>query len=154
MSNGASFTILTDEPHAYSVNPAHSQKIGNDRPRATLLQVCAANGTTILTFGTRQLTVHLGPGRWHMWMFIHENVPTGMLGIDFLQHYELLVDSRRLQLIDISSNNKSSDLKANTDAYQITGLLIDTTNLNACKIFWVYLAFPTDWVICSLTKFS
>jgi hypothetical protein len=121
--NRTNARFLVDTGAQVSVVP-----VGNDRPRATLLRLCAANGTTIPTFGTRQLTVYLGPRRRYLWTFILADVPTGILGIDFLQHYELLVDSRRLELIDTSSNIKVMGLKAQTDAYRITGLLADTTN--------------------------
>ncbi|VDP96037.1 unnamed protein product [Echinostoma caproni] len=49
----------------------------------------------------------------------------GIPGIDLLQYYELLIDSRRLQLINPESNIKVTGLKARTDVYRITGLMPD-----------------------------
>ncbi|CAI2732366.1 unnamed protein product [Schistosoma spindalis] len=86
-----------------------------------MLRLRAANGSAIPTYGTRQLAVNLGNRRRYLWTFIIADVPTAILGIDFLQHYELLVDSRRLQLIDTSSNSKFMGFKAHTNAYRILG---------------------------------
>ncbi|VDP42921.1 unnamed protein product, partial [Echinostoma caproni] len=58
-------------------------------------------------------------------IFAIANVPTGILGIDFSQYYELHVDSRRTQFINPASNIKVTGLKARTDVYRITGLMPD-----------------------------
>ena len=102
--------------------------VGSSKHCASQLRLCAANGTPIPTYGTRKLAVNLGPRRRYLWTFIQADVPTGILGIDFLQFYELLVDSRRLRLIDTSSNIKFTGLKARTDVYRITGIFPDTVN--------------------------
>ncbi|CAH8618677.1 unnamed protein product [Schistosoma mattheei] len=94
---------------------------GSSKSQATVLRLRAANGSVIPTYGTRQLAVNLGNRRRYLWTFIIADVPTAILGIDFLQHYELLVDSRRLQLIDTSSNSKFMGCKAHMNAYRILG---------------------------------
>ena len=101
---------------------------GNGRPRANSFLLCAENRTTYITFATRQLLFYLGSKQWNLWKFILVNVPTGILGIDFLQRYELFVDSHRLQPIDTLTSMKLLGLNAHTDAYQITGWLTDTKN--------------------------
>ncbi|VDP92313.1 unnamed protein product [Echinostoma caproni] len=45
--------------------------------------------------------------------------------LTFLQYYEVLVDLRRLRLINPASNMKATGLKARTDIYRITGLMPD-----------------------------
>ncbi|CAH8647289.1 unnamed protein product [Schistosoma intercalatum] len=94
---------------------------GSSKSQATVLRLRAANGSVIPTYGTRQLAVNLGNRRRYLWTFIIADVPTAILGIDFLQHYELLVDSRRLQLFDTSSNSKFMGCKAHMNAYRILG---------------------------------
>ncbi|CAH8639289.1 unnamed protein product [Schistosoma guineensis] len=94
---------------------------GSSKSQATVLRLRAANGSVIPTYGSRQLAVNLGNRRRYLWTFIIADVPTAILGIDFLQHYELLVDSRRLQLIDTSSNSKFIGCKAHMNAYRILG---------------------------------
>lgn len=115
--------FLVDTGAQVSVLP-----VGRLKPRASLLRLSAANGSPISTYGTRQCAVNLGIRRRYLWTFILADVPTGILGIDFLQHYGLLVDSRRLQLIDPSSNIKFTGFEARTDAHRITGLMSDMPN--------------------------
>ncbi|CAH8519923.1 unnamed protein product [Schistosoma margrebowiei] len=108
--------FLVDTGAQVSVVPRDSSK-----SQATVLRLRAANGSVIPTYGTRQLAVNLGNRRRYLWTFIIADVPTAILGIDFLQHYKLLVDSRRLQLIDTSSNSKFMGCKAHMNAYRILG---------------------------------
>ncbi|MBM6549461.1 hypothetical protein, partial [Streptococcus dysgalactiae] len=60
----------------------------------------AANETPIDTYGVKLLTLNLSPRREFPWMFVIAEVPLAILGIDFLEHFDLLVDSRRRALID------------------------------------------------------
>jgi transposase InsO family protein len=60
----------------------------------------AANGTPIRTFGRRLINVNLGLRREFPWVFVVADVPFAILGIDFLQHFDLLVDTRRAKLVD------------------------------------------------------
>ena len=59
----------------------------------------AANDSTIDTFGTRSLTLDLGLEQKVQWIFIVAAVKHPILGVDFLQHYKLLVDVTHQQLI-------------------------------------------------------
>ena len=68
------------------------------RPSSTRLR--AANGTTIETFGKRSLTIDIGLRKQFRWVFLIASVPCAILGIDFLKHFDLLVDTRRHKLID------------------------------------------------------
>lgn len=64
------------------------------------LQLFAANGTPISTFGQRFLTLDLGLRRVFRWPFIVAGVSQPIIGADFLRHYGLLVDMRRECLVD------------------------------------------------------
>ena len=64
------------------------------------LQLQAANGSTITTYGRISLTLSLGLRRSFPWVFIIADIPTSILGIDFLKHYNLLVDPSTSRLID------------------------------------------------------
>ncbi|CAH8608307.1 unnamed protein product [Schistosoma intercalatum] len=112
---------------------------GSSKSQATVLRLRAANGSVIPTYGTRQLAVNLGNRRRYLWTFIIADVPTAILGIDFLQHYELLVDSRRLQLIDTSSNSKFMGCKAHMNAYRILGTFYSRDD----KFHALFEKFPT-----------
>lgn len=60
----------------------------------------AANGSIIESYGTTRLTLDLGLRRPFAWNFIIADVRTPIIGSDFLQHYNLLVDIKRQKLID------------------------------------------------------
>ncbi|XP_025835838.1 uncharacterized protein LOC112906234 [Agrilus planipennis] len=61
-------------------------------------QLCAANGTTIATFGTITLTLNLGLRRDFSWRFVVADVSKPIIGVDFLSYYNLLVDVRNRKL--------------------------------------------------------
>ena len=64
----------------------------------------AANGTPIPTYGQRSLTLDFGLRRTCRWIFTLADTPTPILGADFLRHFALLVDVGRNQLIDTTTN--------------------------------------------------
>lgn len=64
------------------------------------LQLYAANGTVIATFGKRLLQLDLGLRREFHWPFIIAEVSQPIIGADFLCHYGLLVDLRAGRLVD------------------------------------------------------
>ncbi|GBN28314.1 hypothetical protein AVEN_198237-1 [Araneus ventricosus] len=63
----------------------------------------AANGAKIKTFGTKLNTLNLGLKRKFQWPFILASVSRPILGADFLEHYNLLVDMKRKKLLDGTS---------------------------------------------------
>lgn len=63
-------------------------------------ELVAANGTPIKTYGTITLTLNLGLRRDFTWVFIVADVSKPILGIDFLEHYNLMVDTKAKRLID------------------------------------------------------
>ena len=67
-------------------------------PSALTLQ--ALNNTSICTYGSRSLTLNLGLRRTFRWVFVVADVTHAILGIDFLQHYSLMVDLRQRRLVD------------------------------------------------------
>ena len=64
----------------------------------------AVNQSYINTYGERSMTLNLGLRRVCRWVFIVADVPTPILGIDFLTHFGLLVDVKRHKLIDATTN--------------------------------------------------
>ena len=52
----------------------------------------AANGTSIRTYGERSVTLDIGLRRRFQWIFVIADVASPILGIDFLRHFQLLVD--------------------------------------------------------------
>ena len=64
------------------------------------VQLQAANGSSIQTFGRRAETIELGLAKSFPWNFIIAEVTKPIIGADFLRHYGLLVDLARKRLID------------------------------------------------------
>lgn len=63
-------------------------------------QLFAANGSPIQTYGTKRLTIDIGLRRSFVWVFTIADVKSPIIGVDFLKHYDLLVDIKRSKLID------------------------------------------------------
>ncbi|BHF62297.1 hypothetical protein SprV_0200527900 [Sparganum proliferum] len=60
----------------------------------------AVNTSPITTFGTCSLSLDIGLRRLFPWIFVVTDVPTAILGDDFLAAFDLLVDCRQLRLHD------------------------------------------------------
>ena len=74
-----------------------------DRRHRSGTNLYAANGTPILTYGTRLLRLSLGLRRDFVWPFIIADVDRAIIGADFLAEFHLLPDMRRAKLIDGST---------------------------------------------------
>jgi hypothetical protein len=74
------------------------------RPAATEFQLHAANGSTITTFGFRAMDLNLGVRRQFTWKFIVAAVTHPIIGMDFLSHFNLVIDPRNKRLIDTQTS--------------------------------------------------
>lgn len=83
------------------------------------LQLFAANGTEISTFGQRRLKLDLGLRRQFHWPFIIASVSHPIIGADFLRHFGLLVDIRHGCLVDPLTNLRS---KGTVIAKELAGI--------------------------------
>lgn len=73
----------------------------------TQLQLFAANGTPIKTYGTKLCNFDFKLKRKFPWRTIVAAVETPILGADFLKHYGLLIDLKNRCLIEQQTNNRS-----------------------------------------------
>ena len=73
----------------------------------------AANGTPIRVFGRRSRTLNIGLRRQFRWIFLIADVQMPILGIDFLEHFDLLVDSRNRRLVDRRTSLTVNGILAN-----------------------------------------
>ena len=62
--------------------------------------IYATNGTKIQTFGTKLIKLDLNLHSVFAWSFVIADVNQPIIGIDFLKHFNLLVDVRNNCLID------------------------------------------------------
>ncbi|XP_055932984.1 uncharacterized protein LOC129963005 [Argiope bruennichi] len=93
----SALNFLVDTGADVSVLPKHYAP--KAAPSNELLLI-AANGTKIPTFGRKHLTLDLNLRRTFTCSFIIANVNQPIIDIDFLKHYNLLVDVKNGCLID------------------------------------------------------
>jgi hypothetical protein len=62
--------------------------------------LCAANGTSIQTYGWLPLSLNFGLRRDFTWRFVVADVTRPNIGVDVLPHFVLLVDCRNNRLLD------------------------------------------------------
>ncbi|GFX76403.1 transposon Ty3-G Gag-Pol polyprotein [Trichonephila clavipes] len=72
--------------------------------QASQYKLYAANGTEIPTYGLKILTLDLSLRRPFQWPFIIAKVKRGIIGADFLQKFQLLIDLHNRKLIDGVTN--------------------------------------------------
>lgn len=72
----------------------------------------AANGSIINTYGYFNIVLNIGLRRDYAWRFIVADVTKAIIGVDFLSHYNLIVDVRNQRLIDNNTSLKTQVLPA------------------------------------------
>jgi len=66
------------------------------------INLIAANGTQIKTYGPEQLQLDLGFKRLFTWTFEMADVARPIIGVDFLHYYGLLIGIRHSRLVDLA----------------------------------------------------
>ena len=89
-------SFLIDTGAEISVIPAKQYDMQHGPQGPNLV---AANGTTILSYGTRKLTVRFPP-YVYKWEFVVAKVSRAILGADFLRAHSLLVDVKGQRLVN------------------------------------------------------
>ena len=90
--------FLVDTVSEVIIRPPSKAEWKNWQDTCGLLVV---NNLSIVTYGTRSLTLNLGPRLTFWWVFTVANLGKLILGADFLKYYGLVVDMRHRQLLDI-----------------------------------------------------
>ncbi|GFX39237.1 transposon Ty3-I Gag-Pol polyprotein [Trichonephila clavipes] len=105
--------------------------------QASQYKLYAANGTEIPTYGLKILTLDLGLRRPFQWPFIIAKVERGIIGADFLQKFQLLIDLHNRKLIDgvtnLSIKGEVATIQENND--------LSTVN-RASKYFNLLKSYP------------
>ena len=90
-------TYLVDSGAEISVFP---RELAHGRRNKSTYVLSAANGTNIATYGVIMLQLNLGLRRAFVWNFVVADVDKPIIGIDFLAHFDLLVDARHREVVD------------------------------------------------------
>ncbi|XP_058827808.1 uncharacterized protein LOC131687734 [Topomyia yanbarensis] len=85
------------------------------RMKPTSFKLFAANGTPIKVYGE----VMLGLRREFLWTFLIADVSSGIIGADFICHYDLLIDLKRHRLIDNTTKLEAMAVLTRTSEYSI-----------------------------------
>jgi hypothetical protein len=92
--------------------------------------LCAANGTSIHTYGWLPLSLNLGLCRDFTWRFVVADITQPLIGVDFLSHFGLLVDCRNNRLLDRVTSSSSPAQPDNSLTPSVktisTGTLVDS----------------------------
>lgn len=88
--------FLVDTGAERSVIPRQAQ----DTELDNFPLLIAANGTAIKTYGDTTIALEFGPRHNYKWTFIIADVNEPVLGADFLQAHNLLVDIGKKQLVE------------------------------------------------------
>ena len=121
MDTGAEISVLPFGSFKHNLQPV-------------VVKLQAANNSDIATYGKLTLSINLGLRRAFPWTFIVADVKYAILGIDFLSHYNLVVDLPHRTVRDATTS-----LCARGQA----------TSLNSVG---VHVAYPTDSVFADLLR--
>lgn len=90
-----------------------------DVKRNSELVLSAANGTNIRTFGEKILNLNIGLRRDFHFPFILADVTTPIIGANFLEHYNILVDMKNKQLQDSLTKLKTKGSSGYSDIFSL-----------------------------------
>lgn len=90
-----------------------------ERRNKTDFHLSAANGSVIDTYGFIELNLNLGLRRNFPWRFTVANVTKPIIGVDFLNFYNLIVDIRHQRLIDNTTTLSATASITNINVYSI-----------------------------------
>ncbi|GBO28084.1 hypothetical protein AVEN_171904-1 [Araneus ventricosus] len=111
--------FLVDTGADISVVPPSSAE--RCKPKS-LLNLLAANGTKINTYGTRNLSLNIGLRIIFPWSFIIADVSRPILGADFLTHYGIIIDLKSKSLKDQQTTLTSTGQISTDNTPSITAL--------------------------------
>ncbi|XP_028173478.1 uncharacterized protein LOC114362327 [Ostrinia furnacalis] len=97
----SALNFLIDTGANISVLPATQ---ADKRRNAPSNYLYAANGSSISVYGEKTVVLNLGLRRPYSWRFVIAAVSKPILGADFLQHYNIVVDLHGRKLIDKQTN--------------------------------------------------
>ena len=141
--------FLVDSGAAVSVVPASHI----DRQISTSeLRLCAANGASIATYGTRSVNLDLG-FKCFRWPFIIANVKESILGADFFRAHNIAIDLRGERLVDLNTFRIiSAPATFATDVPRLLALDTETDN-DFYQIFFIKnLVILRVWISKTVNK--
>jgi cleavage and polyadenylation specificity factor subunit 1 len=118
------------------------RKLVPQRRERVNYDLCAANGTTISTYGWLPLSLNLGLRRDFTWRFVVADVTHPFIGADFFSHFGLLVDCRNNRLLD-GVTSLSAQAKPASSAIPSVKLISTRTEVDSIISEFPDLTRPT-----------
>ena len=97
-------SFLIDSGADVSVYPASTKDRKNNTPS---IQLSAANGTSIKTWGKCNITLEIKPGQVYTHEFYLADVTCPILGADFFINNELVINLKGKHLLTLSNDSVS-----------------------------------------------
>ncbi|UYV74194.1 hypothetical protein LAZ67_11002383, partial [Cordylochernes scorpioides] len=94
------FRFLVDSGADISIIPPKDK----NRMPSSDYKLYAANGTEIVTYGTKVRNLDIGLRRQFQWPFVIANTNRAIIGADFLNNFGLIIDIKNKRLIDGITN--------------------------------------------------
>lgn len=116
-------TFLIDTGANISVLPPRQ----GQKMKPLEFQLYAANNTVIPTYGEKSMELDLNLRRPFKWRFIVAKVSKPIIGADFLQHHQLIVDIKNRRLIDGKTNLSSQSFVQATNLPTIRSIDVQQT---------------------------
>lgn len=116
----AKFNFILDTGASVSIIPR--KLVPNLTLRRTAVRLTTASGSPINTYGEAFLTVALPKlRRSYEWTFVIADVENPLLGVDFLQHFELSIDCKNKTLNDAMTQARMSinEVKSKVEIFKI-----------------------------------
>ena len=136
--NNSAYRFLVDTGAEVSMLPPTHTDRKHPQEGCNLL---AVNGSSIITYGKRSLTLNLGLRKAFRWIFIVANVQEPILGADFLRHFSLLVDIKHSRLIDATTQLRVQGVLSQATSPSPSFLPLQPTNVFTSIIA---CSFPTS----------
>ncbi|QQP52897.1 Galactose-1-phosphate uridylyltransferase [Caligus rogercresseyi] len=114
INNSTKVDVLIDTGATISLLPISKVSVNSLNPSP--VKLVAANGEPIEVFGELTTVVGIKPlRRNYPWNFVVANVTNPIIGIDFLHHFEFLIDCKNGTLSDPKTGNLTSGIPISKD---------------------------------------
>ncbi|XP_064470022.1 uncharacterized protein LOC135384767 [Ornithodoros turicata] len=134
--------FLVDTGAQVSILPATS----SEKRRPPTYHLVAVNNTGIPVFGERSLTLDIGLRRTFPWIFKVAATDQAIIGVDFLEHFGLLVDLRHHVLLDHGTKLRVAGIASSPTPQLATTTLAALQSPYAALLGeFRSLCLPPDW---------
>lgn len=99
-----------------------------DRPQHSTITLHAINLSQIMTYSQCSLNLNLNLRRLFSWLFLIVDIPYPILGVDFLNYFNLSVDVRRQRLVDVSMSLSTPAHVSTNIVYSLSFITASTGN--------------------------